>query len=102
MSNPISGVLVVNSTLSFAPVHLIVCVGTNNAVDFLDLIVDFLNQGVLIRGDILVLDNARIHKSAEIVGMLSIILDAAGVRMYFLPTYSPEVRARCALPVSFA
>jgi hypothetical protein len=71
--------------------HRLICVGTNKAIDFFELIVNFLNQGVLTRGDILVLDNAKIHKAAEILGMLSIILDAAGVHMYFLPTYSPEV-----------
>ena len=60
-------------------------------MDFFELIVQFLNSGVLAHGDILILDNAKIHKAEEIMGMLRILLDTAGVRMFFLPTYSPEV-----------
>ena len=53
--------------------------------------VDFLTAGVLRRGDVLIMDNCSIHHAAEILPVLSIVLDAAGVRLYFLPRYSPEV-----------
>lgn len=43
------------------------------------------------RGDTLVVDNARIHKARDIVPTLRAALAAAGVRMLFLPTYSPEL-----------
>jgi len=64
--------------------------GTNSAVDHLESIVNWLEHGVLLAGDVLILDNASIHNSVEVLGLISLLLDAAGVRMYFLPTYSPE------------
>ena len=42
-------------------------------------------------GDIFVVDNASVHNAAEIVDQLEAALDAAHVRMIFLPTYSPEL-----------
>lgn len=59
--------------------------------------VKFLDSGVLRRGDILILDNCKIHKARETLPLLDRLLDATGVRMYFLPRYSPEVS-----PVSIA
>jgi len=64
--------------------------GTNSAVDHLEHLVTWLERGVLREGDVLILDNASIHNSEEILGLVSLLLDAACVRMYFLPTYSPE------------
>ena len=37
------------------------------------------------------MDNCRIHHAEEIRPVLDTLLDAAGVRLYFLPRYSPEV-----------
>jgi len=37
------------------------------------------------------LDNARIHYSADIAPHLNALLLAAGVRLLLLPTYSPEL-----------
>jgi transposase len=36
-------------------------------------------------------DNAAIHKAAEIADDLADVLDTAGVRLLFLPAYSPEL-----------
>lgn len=52
---------------------------------------DFIDAGVLRQGDILLLDNAKIHKAAETIRLLGLLLDSARVRMWFLPRYSPEV-----------
>ena len=41
--------------------------------------------------DVFVLDNARIHIASESSEMIAQILDLAGVRMVFLPAYSPEL-----------
>ena len=60
-------------------------------MDYLETMVDFLTAGVLRRGDVLIMDNCSIHHAAEILPVLGIVLDAAGVRLYFLPRYSPEV-----------
>ena len=43
-------------------------------------------------GDVVVLDNARIHHNRE----FRELFDAEGVRLLFLPPYSPEM-----MPVSF-
>jgi transposase len=37
-----------------------------------------------------VVDNARLHSAARIVRVLGDALDSVGVRLVFLPTYSPE------------
>jgi hypothetical protein len=72
------------------------CLGTNDALDHLETVLGFLDAGVLRRADIFVLDNCRIHKAADTIRMLGLLLDAAGVRMWFLPRYSPEVSVfRC-------
>lgn len=67
--------------------------GTNNATDHLETMTDLLNAGVLKRGDVLIMDNARIHDAEDMLPILDILLRAAGVVLYFLPRYSPEVRA---------
>jgi len=41
-------------------------------------------------GDIFVADNASIHFAADISEELTMLLDEAGVRLVFTPTYSPE------------
>lgn len=65
--------------------------GSNNAFDFLHVICDLIADGHLVAGDVLVLDNASIHYAAEIQLPLDLLLAAAGVRLLFLPTYSPEL-----------
>jgi hypothetical protein len=40
-----------------------------------------------VRGDYLVLDNARVHHAEEAGALLKIILDIAGVRLLYLPAY---------------
>ena len=64
---------------------------TNDKWDFVRTITWFIRRGGLIAGDVLVLDNARIHNAAESSEILSGILDLAGVRLIFLPAYSPEL-----------
>jgi len=64
--------------------------GTNGGLDFLETLINWLDSGVLQRGDVLVMDNCGIHKSEDIAGLRDLLLAAAGVLLYFLPTYSPE------------
>ena len=63
----------------------------NNRYDFLDFIISCLRNGHLQAGDILVLDNAPIHKAANIIPALSLLAATAGVSICFLPAYSPEL-----------
>ena len=54
-------------------------------------IVTCIQHGKLVAGDILVLDNAPIHKRRAVMGMFVALLRAAQVTVVFLPTYSPEL-----------
>jgi transposase len=60
-------------------------------VDFLVFVTDLIRNGVLTEGDVFVVDNASVHYADSIATMLDDILAAVGVRMFFLPAYSPEL-----------
>ncbi len=63
----------------------------NGQFDFLLFIIKCMMGGHLVQGDVLVLDNAPIHTAQHILLPLSYLLRAAGVTMWMLPTYSPEL-----------
>ncbi len=63
----------------------------NNSFDHLLIITHFIRMGLLVRGDVLVLDNAHIHRGEKILLPLQRLLATAGITMWFLPTYSPEL-----------
>jgi transposase len=65
--------------------------GSNNSFDFLLFLTVLVSAGQLVAGDVLVLDNAPVHYSAAIAAPLNLLLLSAGVRLLFLPTYSPEL-----------
>jgi hypothetical protein len=67
----------------------------NSQFDFLLFVIECLLGGWLVQGDVLVLDNASIHKAQHILLPLSFLLRAAGVRMWMLPTYSPAELNPC-------
>ena len=75
--------------------HGIVCstprVATNTALTFLEFIAQLVANQHLVAGDILVLDNAKIHYAEDIQIPLDLLLQATGVRLIFMPTYSPEL-----------
>jgi len=48
-------------------------------------------EGFLIRGDIVVVDNASIHFGGDSLELLSTILLQLNIQPVFLPTYSPEL-----------
>jgi hypothetical protein len=72
-------------------VHLRRGGGANNAYSFLTFIVDCVSSGLLVRGDVVVLDNASIHKSVDILFPLFLLMNVAGITLWFLPVYSPEL-----------
>jgi transposase len=45
----------------------------------------------LVRGDTLVCDNSRLHHAQEIVQDFHDLLDANGIRLVYMPNYSPEL-----------
>ena len=63
----------------------------NNAYDFLLFVINLVQSAVLIQGDVVVLDNAPIHNRQDILLPLQTVLTAAGITLWFLPTYSPEL-----------
>jgi transposase len=65
--------------------------GTNTSLDTLAFIVACLDSAHLSPGDTLVMDNASIHCSAEILPILDVVCDFMAIELVFLPTYSPEL-----------
>jgi len=65
-------------------------VGTNSAIDFYETVYYLIADGILVAGDHLIVDNASIHRAAHVHDALSALLAGAGVRLIFLPAYSPE------------
>jgi len=64
---------------------------SNTQWDFLLVVVLALKAQFLQHGNYLVVDNACVHGGGETMHLLMAILDAAGVRLIFLPAYSPEL-----------
>ena len=75
------------------PIHVHMREGerANNALDFLLFVIDLVQSAVITRGDVVVLDNAPIHNRQDILVPMHTVLTAAGITMWFLPTYSPEL-----------
>jgi transposase len=63
----------------------------HKATDFLQFVLQMIATGFLVHGDYLICDNATTHRAAEIVDRLDAALTAAGVRLVFMPSYSPEL-----------
>ena len=63
----------------------------NRQYDFLLFVIDCIQQGWLVRGEVLVLDNATVHRGSDVLLPLFMILTYAGITMLYLPTYSPEL-----------
>eukprot|EP00808_Paulinella_micropora_P026178 g6852.t1 len=64
--------------------------GSNNQLDLFDSVLQAKELDLLVRGDILVLDNAKIHHAQETTPLLTLLFNLLGIEMRFLPTYSPE------------
>ena len=64
--------------------------GTNDQFDFLRVIVWLVTERALVAGDYLILDNARVH-AADTKAYVQALLDYHGVKLRFLPAYSPEL-----------
>ena len=60
-------------------------------MDFLTFVLELCGSGFFRRGDYFILDNSRIHYAEEIQEEIDDLLNAYGVTMVFLPTYSPEL-----------
>ncbi len=74
-----------------APLFYTINDGTNTAFSFLQFIIDAVYAGYIVRGDILVLDNASVHKGRYMRPFLDDVFAAVGANYVFLPTFSPEL-----------
>jgi len=73
------------------PVMIDMKVGTNDQTDFLRFVASMLSAGYLREGDMLFVDNAKIHGGDDTFAALWNLLQVAGVSLHYLPTYSPEL-----------
>jgi transposase len=60
----------------------------------------FIESGALQMGDYLICDNAAVHVNDEAFQRLAILCEQAGVKVRFLPKYSPELNP-CELVFGF-
>ena len=65
--------------------------GTNNSDSFFDVVVDAINEGFLRSGDVLVLDNARIHNGGDNEAMAEWLWTRFDIFLAWLPTRLPEL-----------
>jgi len=63
----------------------------NDQTAFLELIESACSSAYLCNGDILIVDNASIHDAEDTAELLEDVLNTYGVKLVFLPAYSPEL-----------
>ena len=83
--------LLLDLTNNANPFFLHLRAGSNSEWDFFEFVVAAVEEGRLVEGDWLIVDNASVHFGQETWEPLTTLLSAAGVRYLFLPTYSPEL-----------
>jgi len=64
---------------------------SNSQWDFVNFVVFCLTSGYLTAGDYLVIDNAPVHGGEDSFDFLLSAMNAHGVKLVFLPKYSPEL-----------
>jgi transposase len=64
---------------------------TCDAEGFLTFVCSLIENDFLTDGDILICDNAKIHVATVIIDRLARALQDCHVRLFLLPTYSPEL-----------
>ena len=81
------------SLTSPSPVWGATTVGPNDAWNFYQFICQMVLSGFLCAGKVLILDNARIHRSGAYLPQLMELLEEVNVTLRFQPAYSPEFNA---------
>ena len=64
------------------------------------MVIDAISIGVFHPGDFLICDNAKVHGGLDTIAELYGLLQAVGVILIYLPTYSPELNP-CELVFAF-
>jgi transposase len=65
--------------------------GTNDQFDFLEFLMFLVRERHLVPDDVLVMDNCAIHVTKATAPAIFELMEAAKVRLVFLPSYSPEL-----------
>jgi transposase len=65
--------------------------GSNTALHFFRFVMWAIRGGHMLPGDVLIVDNASIHTARQILRPLVVIMGLLGMRLIFLPKYSPEL-----------
>eukprot|EP01091_Cochliopodium_minus_P002449 TRINITY_DN1230_c0_g1_i2.p1 TRINITY_DN1230_c0_g1~~TRINITY_DN1230_c0_g1_i2.p1 ORF type:complete len:156 (-),score=17.00 TRINITY_DN1230_c0_g1_i2:140-607(-) len=73
-----------------SPCYFVVRKAKNTANKFIIFLRDAYLRGYLSRGDVIILDNARVHNAIKIRRILVPWLAARGIQLMSLPTFSPE------------
>ncbi len=76
---------------STAPLLYTINNGTNNSWSFLQFIIDAVYAGYIGSGDIVIMDNASIHKKRVMCQYLDDVMMLVGAHIVYLPAYSPEL-----------
>ncbi len=74
-----------------APLFYAVNNGTNDSWSFLQFVIDAVYAGYVVNGDILVMDNASVHRGVAMCAYLDQLVAHVGAHIVYLPTYSPEL-----------
>ena len=64
---------------------------SNSQYDFIYFLIYLLSINKLTEGDYLIMDNASVHMGCDTIQVAIRIMEAHGVNLIFLPTYSPEL-----------
>jgi hypothetical protein len=92
LNEPSSSVtLIVSLNTQTIPLYYDFRTENNDQWAFLDVISDACAEGFLSVGDYLICDNASIHDGVDTSELVAQILGFHGVKLVFLPAYSPEL-----------
>ena len=88
LTHNITGIAVL---LDGVPLTITVHDGTNDAATFHECLLCSIQKGFLVRGDVLVLDNAAVHQYKDNYYLQEYLYTECGILLLFLPTRSPEL-----------
>lgn len=64
---------------------------TNSQWSFVDFVISACAHGFLQNGDYFIIDSAPVHCGGQSYDLLDTVLKVSGVKLVFLPAYSPEL-----------
>ena len=86
-----SATCLVSLTNEELPLFVTLRKDSNDQVDFIEFLIEAIQNNYIKEGDFVICDNASIHGGLETLETLQFVLDVVGVDMVYLPTYSPEL-----------